>query len=89
MKRYRWALFIWVEKGITCVILQEIAQELNQIREQLRTSEERHTADKDGSLFALQTAQAHLKERYARMKKENEELQKHLTEYNQKQVFYL
>ena len=69
--------------------MQEIAQELNQIREQLRTSEERHTADKDGSLFALQTAQAHLKERYARMKKENEELQKHLTEYNQKQVFYL
>ena len=62
---------------------------LNQIREQLRTSEERHTADKDGSLFALQTAQAHLKERYGRMKKENEELQKQLTEYNQKQVFYL
>lgn len=78
---------ILIDKVITFIILQEIAQELNQIREQLRTSEERHTADKDGSLFALQTAQAHLKERYARMRKENEELQKQLTEYSQKQVF--
>ena len=67
-------------------LLQEIALELNQIREQLRTSEARHTADKDGSLFALQTAQAHLKERYARMKTEREAVQKQLTEYTHKQV---
>ncbi len=68
------------------LIFQEIASELNAIREQLRTSEERHTADKDGSLFALQTAQAHLKERYARIKKENEELQKQMSDFAQKQV---
>ena len=68
------------------MILQEIASELNAIREQLRTSEERHTADKDGSLFALQTAQAHLKERYARIKKENDELQKQMSDLAHKQV---
>ncbi len=71
------------------LILQEIhrlAVELKDVKEKLRSSADQKETEKEGSLFALQMAQQHLKDRYAKIKSRNEELQRQIDDLLQQQV---
>jgi hypothetical protein len=66
---------------------ETVEQELLSLTEKLSSTEEKMEVDQ-GSLFALQKAQTHLKERYAKIKFENSDKQKQLEELLQKQKLW-
>ena len=76
-------------KGHSCGTIQEkgeLEQELSRMKTEVAERAELQRSEEAGPLFALQTAQANLKERYTKMKHQNEDLKKQLQDLVQKQV---
>ena len=77
--------------GLTLYFDQEnesLKESVAMLTSEMEEMERSNKAETEGPLYALKTAQAHLKERYARMKLQNDDIKRQLDELLQKQVRY-